>query len=65
MKLIPIDAYKIEWSLDENSLFVLSDSSVHMLSQETNATIKEFKHPKRINDFILYDDYLITAGNCV
>jgi len=40
----------------------MSDNSVHLVSQETNQSIKEWKHPKRINDFIIIEDVIIVGG---
>jgi hypothetical protein len=34
-----------------------------MVSQESNQSVREFKHPKRINDFVIYENHLIVGGD--
>jgi hypothetical protein len=55
--------YKVEWTPEDNNLIVMSDNSIHIISQESNTSIKEVKHPRRINDFIIINGCLIVGGN--
>lgn len=62
-KTLGYNCYKVEWTPDEEYLLIMSDTSIHMISQETNTTVREFRHPKRINDFAVYNNYLIVGGD--
>ncbi len=55
--------YKVDWTPNENDLIVMSDSSIHLISQESSASIKEVQHPKRLNDFVVINGCLIVGGN--
>jgi len=61
-KTMPFNTYKVKWAPGEN-LLIMSDKVIHLVSQEDNKSMKEFVHPKQINDFIVLGSIMIVAGD--